>query len=646
MRKKINLLLFLFALTPLKLYSENVISFGDTLKDSISVGECKTYAVKCSSYVDLMLHSLDVISDSLKTYVYDSDSTTLVDSSLRTVPCAPTVSPGKYYLIIKNIMNHPKKLNYQIGNAKDVHNDITEKEPNNDSLHADSIEFNTDVVGMFGNYSSSIKAKDTVDWYKVVIDKYGSFNIGTYNSGKFATDMDMGVNFYSYPTMKHLVGGRAYAGEVQSYGYLSKGQYLIKFNRMSVNGEYKFKTLMYDSSGKCTESEPNNSINEADIINVSDTVYGWLLDYDSVLNEKDTSDWYIMEAKNDGLISLNCLPSKIISSKNPICELYGGEKHFLLATVELQSGKNCEIGQIYKGIYYLKICRVSAGYAFSPIMDRSRDTKVFKTDSLSDIVYYSSCNLLRTSPKDDSLIISGAQYCNDRHNFLSCALRFNGSHRVDSKDTLPEKTMSTYTVSFWAYLNPYSTMMDYGTLIAIGVTRNDNPSFSVRTDLSGGMEIHSEDQNNQSIYSIPKATVNQWRSKWVHFIITRNSNENTLFVNGVKIADIGLRTIINAGKVTLGALNNRSMVTWGFYGKIDEVVILNRALTEAEISNMIDYTKVINNQIATKNKVSKTAKVSCYYDLLGRINGGNHLKSDKTYIDKINRKKVVSLKRY
>ena len=109
-----------------------------------------------------------------------------------------------------------------------------------------------------------------------------------------------------------------------------------------------------------------------------------------------------------------------------------------------------------------------------------------------------------------------------------------------------------------------------------GIVSKYHSSASLALELESDGSIASDGLNSSKTLD---------NNTWYHVGLTRGNNTLKLFINGEKVADnysIGISNSINTDNLTIGSdFNGRY-----FQGKIDEVKIYNRVLTDDEVKAM------------------------------------------------------------
>lgn len=182
----------------------------------------------------------------------------------------------------------------------------------------------------------------------------------------------------------------------------------------------------------------------------------------------------------------------------------------------------------------------------------------------------------------------------DRYGITNSAYSFVGVNATYSSDgshiILPDfdfNVWNEFTISLWVYEN--STFVREG-LIAFGYTvpnSSDQPCFRITRDnmYNAIIAIVSDSlilyQDNFS-----------FRNKWKHYCMTYNSTSMNFYIDGVlvnsKSSDV--LPVIPKGfnAIARQSWNNGTSTSTRFTGKIDDVGIWSRVLSQNEITNLIE----------------------------------------------------------
>ncbi|NIO44005.1 MAG: hypothetical protein GTN36_00405 [Candidatus Aenigmarchaeota archaeon] len=117
----------------------------------------------------------------------------------------------------------------------------------------------------------------------------------------------------------------------------------------------------------------------------------------------------------------------------------------------------------------------------------------------------------------------------------------------------------------------------------IGKWYGTNPGYYFWVDNQGNLGIDFFNGNSTSIYSLEQVNDTTWH----HGVVTRNGITFRLYLNGEIAGETSSVTTINADNTfTLHIGGDNLDNDYYFHGFIDEVIILNRSLTAAEIAEI------------------------------------------------------------
>ena len=219
-----------------------------------------------------------------------------------------------------------------------------------------------------------------------------------------------------------------------------------------------------------------------------------------------------------------------------------------------------------------------------------------KCSNLQDglVAYYPfNNNANDESGNDNNGIVNGATLTIDRCGNQDSAYYFNGSNSyIQISGT--SLALPKYTYSLWASLNSLLSVGETSMLLSIGSDEGDqhlqytNNYGGYNGWLFGGYNSDaSQFAKDQGI--LPK--INQW------YLITgtRSENEIKFFINGLLVSSVNISSApyygIGQTQAVIGAHYNHTLP---FNGKIDDVRIYNRVLTDSEVLSLY-YTNCSNH---------------------------------------------------
>jgi hypothetical protein len=193
----------------------------------------------------------------------------------------------------------------------------------------------------------------------------------------------------------------------------------------------------------------------------------------------------------------------------------------------------------------------------------------------------------------------------DRFNNPNSAYSFNGT---SSYITLPHDGYSTFTLSMWYYMGQ-ALATQYPL-----ITNSSNPaSYSIFFTGTGGLQFQASWGG-----SYPSGiSITPW-AEWTHLvcIYTQTDNKLKIYKNSNLLVTHDVYDIITSpGNHIVGKLNSSHLT-----GKLDDIGIWNRALTQNEINNLYNSSL----EIGESNMDSIAIYPNPFSDKL-RINGLNSL---------------------
>ncbi len=193
--------------------------------------------------------------------------------------------------------------------------------------------------------------------------------------------------------------------------------------------------------------------------------------------------------------------------------------------------------------------------------------------------------------------VNGATLTTDRFGNVGKAFTFSGLTdviTVNNNNSINFQTTNSATFSFWIATD---TIQTFRTPIiqkqsGSGVSQ---VGYNIGIDNNGNTinNLVSLSVNNGNASQLGYATSNSYPStffrNWNHFIIAYNQGDGICYVNGVldslwtsQVGNIG----DNINPLLFGSANNLSSSSKKFYGKLDDIGIWNRALTQQEITDL------------------------------------------------------------
>lgn len=210
------------------------------------------------------------------------------------------------------------------------------------------------------------------------------------------------------------------------------------------------------------------------------------------------------------------------------------------------------------------------------------------------VAYYPFCgNAIDASGNDNDGVVSGATLTADRFGNPNSAYSFDG---VSSKITIKDKAVlnPTYiSVSLWYQTNDLTNSQNLLYKSNWNDASNEEYAFAINYQTPGqvvaGIKQNSSCQpgvNWQRIFS----AINN--NQWNHYVFTYDGTVANVYLNGNLITTnnsiSGPIDVCPGGTLTIGAgWNGMTNPTGGWWnGKLDDILIYNRALNASEVAQL------------------------------------------------------------
>lgn len=193
-------------------------------------------------------------------------------------------------------------------------------------------------------------------------------------------------------------------------------------------------------------------------------------------------------------------------------------------------------------------------------------------------------------------IVYGATLTTDRFGLANSAYSFNGvSNYIEVPSNAQLSFTSAYSISAWVNLNNY-TSTGWPNQAAI-VSKIDGTDWYGGYELKGTSDATGLSKNLTTSGNIAGANVSLNKSglninQWYNAIVTYNGLKIKLFVNGVCVDSLNKTGNLQTSSNSLRFGRRRPSWDCFLNGKIDDVCLWNRALTNCEIQQL--YTSSLN----------------------------------------------------
>jgi len=190
-------------------------------------------------------------------------------------------------------------------------------------------------------------------------------------------------------------------------------------------------------------------------------------------------------------------------------------------------------------------------------------------------------------------IVSGAILTSDRFGNLNSAYTFGANKVINVPNPKVDLNLTgDFSISSWFYFDTLTTLYNGSAILSKhdGDIGNDgwiygiwNPDHNITTQI---LNFQTNNQFNTNTYPGSSGIVKD--KKWYHFIVTYNYTSQLLnyYLNGNSVfsKNIQFQVIANSLDLTIGySKSSRSTYLNSFLGKIDDIRIYKRVLSNAEV---------------------------------------------------------------
>jgi hypothetical protein len=193
----------------------------------------------------------------------------------------------------------------------------------------------------------------------------------------------------------------------------------------------------------------------------------------------------------------------------------------------------------------------------------------------------------QTGNGNDGNVI-GATLTTDRFGVENAAYFFNGIDNLITIDDNPQLRLSSLSLLLWVSF--YDIPTNQRNLISkpVGIWNSDSYVFWYQYD---GMSGHIGNVEGAGLFShcnwIPE--LEQWY--FMAFTYDENSQIQTIYINGEEMVSEYTEPLIGWDEhpVMIGAESDTEQLMYWHFGKIDDILIYNRALNAQEISALYEH---------------------------------------------------------
>lgn len=207
--------------------------------------------------------------------------------------------------------------------------------------------------------------------------------------------------------------------------------------------------------------------------------------------------------------------------------------------------------------------------------------------------------------------VNGADLSTDRFGNINNSFSFSNGDYISILDTPPLRLSNTdFTISSWVYLtDTLPTSVGFGGYVILNKrdTNNSTPDYnfsvvapSYTVDYKAGSPMFSTSNSvgcfNMSPYQLK---LHEWTNVLASYVF--NTGTLNIYINGNLVSSISgvpAPGMLNTANIWIG--NDVTNLPYHFHGKLDDIAIWNRKLTQNEILNV--YNSISTEVISTQNK--------------------------------------------
>jgi hypothetical protein len=229
------------------------------------------------------------------------------------------------------------------------------------------------------------------------------------------------------------------------------------------------------------------------------------------------------------------------------------------------------------------------------------------TGTLADgmVAYYPFCgNANDGSTNANNGTVNGATLTADRYGNLNSAYSFNGSSNfIQVPNSTSLQNINEITISAWIDINAWyqSGGNGYFPILHKSDQQGQYGKYALTIKDNGGISHLGSQENG---FSFPSWNL----SNWQHVVLVISNNTNKIYVDGNMVSDAPSGVFPNSFSETLPliiGMDKPGLIEYA-NGKIDDIGIWNRALSQQEITNLY------NNNLSTNSFENTETLITIY----------------------------------
>jgi hypothetical protein len=251
------------------------------------------------------------------------------------------------------------------------------------------------------------------------------------------------------------------------------------------------------------------------------------------------------------------------------------------------------------------------------------------------------------SGNGNNLTNNGAQLTADRFGNTNQSFLFNGTTDYLSRNIF--NGLTDCSMSFWVNMVNYPQNSNGSEFISNG--NGNSNGFGIKYAYGVGASNIITLITYGNNYNVTNSNFNPSLNNWYHIVVNKVSNSYSIFINGQLNSNGNGITNSSIGFFTIGAVKNSSTNIYNFFnGKIDDIGIWNRALTQAEITDLFTsssvgisevsqsnlfsvYPNPANSQINVKADTNLLGSIYTVYDNTGKVVLSGKINTENTVIE-------------
>lgn len=179
--------------------------------------------------------------------------------------------------------------------------------------------------------------------------------------------------------------------------------------------------------------------------------------------------------------------------------------------------------------------------------------------------------------------ITGATLTADRFGHVNSAYNFDG---VNDYISIGTATFQSFSFSSWIYTTSVNPTNLNGIISNLNATAYQGVEFRINEDSTLMLVC-----GRGTSWLQPATTFKLMNNTWYNVVATSNNSTVKIYVNAQQIASYSISNFTNNTSNILFGTRNPAASNGGWYtGKLDDIGIWNRALSQQEITDVYNYT--------------------------------------------------------